>query len=94
MQAQSRSRCPWRRAAVKENSMDIVAQTLPGLEAPSTVVEGEPLARIPETALARLLELLELAARRGAFELEEYQRIGAVYDLASSCLAKERIVRR
>jgi len=36
--------------------------------------------------LARLLDLLELAARRGAFDLEEYQRVGSVYQEAIVCL--------
>ena len=45
-----------------------------------------PTAPVPAAVLQRLLELLELAARRGAFELEEYQRIGEVYLVAQQCL--------
>uniref|UniRef100_A0A6C0BZQ6 Uncharacterized protein n=1 Tax=viral metagenome TaxID=1070528 RepID=A0A6C0BZQ6_9ZZZZ len=34
---------------------------------------------IPSETVVRLLEVVELAARRGAFEIEEYQAIGALY---------------
>ena len=47
--------------------------------------EPPPVAVSRET-LARLLELLELAARRGAFELEEYLAIGKVVEAARASL--------
>ena len=34
---------------------------------------------VPAASLRQLLELLELAARRGAFELEEFRAIGGIY---------------
>ena len=46
--------------------------------------------RVAEESLTRLLELLELAARRGAFELEEYQRIGAVYTEVIECFPRKK----
>ena len=41
---------------------------------------------VPELPLRRLLELLELAARRGAFELDEFQAVGSVYLSVVRCL--------
>ena len=42
---------------------------------------AKPVAQVvlPEETLRRLLDLLQLAARRGAFEIDEYQKIGEVY---------------
>jgi hypothetical protein len=45
-----------------------------------------PEVAVPRDTLARLLELLELAARRGAFELEEYLAIGRVFEAARAAL--------
>ena len=41
---------------------------------------------MPSKDLQRLLELLELAARRGAFELEEFELIGSTYRSVVRCL--------
>jgi hypothetical protein len=41
---------------------------------------------VPLVHLRRLLELLEVAARRGTYELEEFQRVGALYDAVAQCL--------
>ena len=35
--------------------------------------------QIPSDTFIRLLEVIELAARRGAFEIEEYRAIGELY---------------
>jgi hypothetical protein len=48
----------------------------------------EPQARVPLSVLVHLLETLELAARRGAFELEEYLRVGGVFKAAQACRAE------
>lgn len=45
---------------------------------------------VSQETLERLLELLELAARRGAFEIEEYRSIGEVYSSGRSCLLVRR----
>ena len=44
------------------------------------------MAQVPRETLGRLLELLELAASRGAFEIEEFQAIGNVYAEVQTCL--------
>ena len=49
---------------------------------------GPPPILIPHETLTRLLELLEVAARRGAFELEEYLPIGKVFEEALAYLLK------
>jgi hypothetical protein len=45
-------------------------------------VTSPPPVQVARDTFVRLLELLELAARRGAFELEEYRRIGLVFEAA------------
>lgn len=44
-------------------------------------VESQPhkTLQIPSDTFIRLLEVIELAARRGAFEIDEYQAIGELY---------------
>ena len=55
-------------------------------QAQTKTTELQSLAQIPEQYLSRLLDLLELAARRGAFEIEEYQAIGEIYNAARAYL--------
>ena len=50
------------------------------------IERGAEAAQIPSVIIQRLLELLELAARRGAFELEEYHSVGTVFLQAKECL--------
>ena len=45
-------------------------------------VESQQILQIPSTYFIKLLEVIELAARRGAFEIDEYKAIGELY---SSC---------
>ena len=66
--------------------MDQIAECIPGVDLPVQYASSESQAQVPEATLVRLVELLELAARRGAFEIEEYQRIDGVYESVLSCL--------
>ena len=43
-------------------------------------------ASVPTDSISRLLDLLQLAAARGAYRLEEYERIGQVYNSVVVCL--------
>ena len=75
---QIRVRAPPLRIIGIRNRMDLIAECIPA--------SSESQTQVPEVTLVRLVELLELAARRGAFEIEEYQRIGGVYETVLSCL--------
>ncbi len=44
------------------------------------------LVEVPHRVITRLLELLDLSARRGAFDIEEFEKVGALYTEAVRCL--------
>ena len=46
----------------------------------------EPPCQLQEEHVRRLLRLLELAAARGAFLMQEFQEVGEVYNRVRGCL--------
>ena len=68
--------------------LEIVMETVAQMQAqrasqtPSAAVS----ASVPADSISRLLDLLQLAAARGAYRLEEYERIGQVYSSVVICL--------
>ncbi len=65
--------------------MDAVSQMQPAL-LPSIGAPAAVLASVPVDSISRLLDLLQLAAARGAYRLEEYEGIGQVYKTVLTCL--------
>ena len=47
------------------------------------MLSGDPVS-VDRDIIIKLLELLQLAARRGAFEISEYAKIGDIYDSVSA----------
>ena len=55
---------------------------------------GWETVNIKEETLQKFLDLLELASRRGAFEIEEFQDVHTVYIAARECLQMHQRQRR
>ena len=53
---------------------------------PANASSEQSILTVPAITFHRLIDLLELAARRGAFEIEEYQAIGELYSISRSLL--------
>lgn len=66
--------------------MDALTQMQAQRALPPSGAPAAPLASVPVDSISRLLDLLQLAAARGAYRLEEYERIGQVYNTVATWL--------
>lgn len=70
------------------------ASTLSSVAELAQSQNGWETVNIREDILLKFLDLLELASRRGAFEIEEFQDVHAVYTAARECLPSHQKQRR